>query len=200
MLTRVSPPPASSARKTPRPVRSSSAAAPVSAIRTRATQRVALPQASAGEPSALQKSTSAAAPAPSRITASWSNPTPRLRSPSARASAGVTGGAADAGVDHHEVVAEPVHLEEPEIAGLTRGERFAIHARYIGEGAGAATGRAAGRFALDRRRRPAYLPRQLRARSSVVEQLTLNQLVEGSNPSGLTKHPRHRARSSVVEQ
>jgi hypothetical protein len=25
-----------------------------------------------------------------------------------------------------------------------------------------------------------------RARSSVVEQLTLNQLVEGSNPSGLT--------------
>ncbi len=36
--------------------------------------------------------------------------------------------AAAAGVDHDEVVAEPVHLQEPEIAGLTIGVRFAIHA------------------------------------------------------------------------
>ena len=64
MLTRISPPPASSARSTPRPVRRSSAVAPLSSISSRATQRVALPQASAGVPSAFQKSTSAATPAP----------------------------------------------------------------------------------------------------------------------------------------
>lgn len=39
---------------------------------------------------------------------------------------------------------------------------------------------------------PRRLPkhRRSRARSSVVEQLTFNQLAEGSNPSGLTNFPK----------
>ena len=49
---------------------------------------------------------------PRAITASWSKPTPRCRSPSARASAAVIDAGAVRGVDHDEVVAEPVHLHE----------------------------------------------------------------------------------------
>ena len=42
-------------------------------------------------------------------------------------------------------------------------------------------------FVLDPRHTGPYLPAPEWARSSVVEQLTFNQLVEGSNPSGLTR-------------
>ena len=53
--------------------------------------RVAFPQAADRLPSAFQKATETSAPGASSSTASWSKPTPRCRSPSARASAAVTG-------------------------------------------------------------------------------------------------------------
>ena len=85
-------------------------------------------------------------PSPRSITASWSKPTPRWRSPSARASAGVTAAPPARRSIDHEVVAEPVHFQEPEAAGLTFAGDSPSMRRYIGDGGGAARVRPARGF------------------------------------------------------
>jgi hypothetical protein len=92
MFTAVSPFPSARAVRTPLSVLSVSVSRPSRAISQAATQRVALPQAPAVDPSAFQNVSRMSAASSASITASWSNPTPRWRSPSARASAGVTNG------------------------------------------------------------------------------------------------------------
>jgi hypothetical protein len=77
-------PPSSAARAAsrPAPVSITSARFPASRIRSIATQRAALPQASASPPSALRMRMKAAAPAwcGGSITTNWSQPTPSCRS------------------------------------------------------------------------------------------------------------------------
>ena len=94
MSTSISPPVPASARRRPVSTPFSEASvisdAPVSAISRSAMQRVALPQACARLPSAFQKRTAAVVLPPGRISASWSKPTPRCRSPMARTSAGAS--------------------------------------------------------------------------------------------------------------
>ncbi len=119
MLTRVSPSPASSQASTPRSVRRSSADLPVSSIRCRAMQRVALPHAADSDPSALKNVSRAATASSGSITASWSNPTPRCRSPSAARQLRRHDGTARAAIDHHEVIAKPMHFHERQANRIT---------------------------------------------------------------------------------
>ena len=78
MFTLTCPSARRSAPSTPRSVSKVTRSRPSPRITSSATQRVALPQAPARVPSAFQKSSAKSARSASRISASWSKPTPRL--------------------------------------------------------------------------------------------------------------------------
>jgi hypothetical protein len=94
-----------------------------------------LPHAPTSSPSAFQNRTRASATAEGSITISWSQPTPRSRSAIARACAavGANGAAPPPGctrLDHDEVVAEAIHLDESASHGRAYSTRHA-RARMI---------------------------------------------------------------------
>ncbi len=170
--------------RVPRAVRRVALPRPVSVITRSQTQRVALPQAPARLPSAFQKSSVKSAPvSPGRISASWSKPTPRLRSPSARASAGVVTAAPARESMTTKSLPAPCILRKrrPPGGGVWSMRGDIRPARGICQSGGI--------LALDPGRAP---PNQRPCRGPVaqlVEQLTFNQWVTGSNPVGLTTEP-----------
>ena len=91
IATAILPSGSSSARSHRSPTTSRRRGGAPSSNRSRATQRVPLPHAPASLPSALKKRSRASASSSSSINRSWSNPTPRCRSPMRRSTAGVSG-------------------------------------------------------------------------------------------------------------
>ena len=191
MLTRVRPSPASSAWRMPRPVRRSRARAPALGhqhARDAAggvaagvgEAAVGVPEVDLGgdpEAGAHHRELVEADAAVAVAEGAGERRRHRSRRP-------VLG----AGVDHDEVVAEPVHLQEPEIAGLTIRTRFAIHAPLYRRGSRARPWGRAGRNCGLTAGIPALRsPPALGPVAQSVEQLTFNQWVTGSNPVGLTK-------------
>ena len=121
---------------------------PVSRASRSATQRVALPQAPASPPSGLRMRMKASASEPAgagSIAMNWSQPTPVRRSAIAAARRGREAKRAGAFVEHDEVVAAAVHLEEARhgegicatgakvegarAGGCHEAERFTVHSR-----------------------------------------------------------------------
>ena len=98
--------------------RSAPARSPVSRRTSQATQRVALPQASASLPSGLRMrmKSCAAGLRGGSSTISWSQPMPVWRSAKARAAPIADRELAAAGVEHDKIVAEPVHLQKRHLA------------------------------------------------------------------------------------